>query len=53
VVSKDTSDLYADNEDMLGEWFKKTGRRNEIFLASKFANTTDKEGRRIVRGDPE
>lgn len=28
--------LYGDNEAMLGKWFKKTGKRNEIFLASKF-----------------
>lgn len=26
------------NEKLLGKWFKETGRRNEIFLATKFAN---------------
>lgn len=28
--------LYGDNEVMLGKWFKQTGKRSEIFLASKF-----------------
>lgn len=49
----DTADIYQDNEDLLGAWFKQTGRRNEIFLATKFANTTDKDGNRTVRGDYE
>ncbi|KAL0576027.1 Aldo-keto reductase str7 [Marasmius crinis-equi] len=35
----DTSDLYGDSEDLLGKWFKRTGKRNEIFLASKFGIT--------------
>ena len=28
--------LYGDNEELLAEWFKKTGKRDQIFLASKF-----------------
>ncbi|KAL3465932.1 NADP-dependent oxidoreductase domain-containing protein [Aspergillus heterothallicus] len=32
----DTSDLYGNNEEILGQWFKRTGRRDEIFLATKF-----------------
>lgn len=32
----DTSDFYLDNEELLGKWFSKTGRRSEIFLATKF-----------------
>lgn len=28
--------MYAGNEEALAQWFKKTGKRNEIFLASKF-----------------
>ncbi|KAJ9605023.1 hypothetical protein H2200_010412 [Cladophialophora chaetospira] len=32
----DTSDFYGDSEVLLGKWFKRTGKRNEIFLASKF-----------------
>ena len=31
-----SSSIYGDNEIFLGKWFKRTGKRNEIFLASKF-----------------
>ncbi|KAL9080500.1 MAG: hypothetical protein Q9157_000734 [Trypethelium eluteriae] len=32
----DSSDLYGDNEELLGKWFKRTGKRDQIFLATKF-----------------
>ncbi|KAF2807001.1 Aldo/keto reductase, partial [Mytilinidion resinicola] len=32
----DSSDLYGDNEELLAKWFKRTGKRDEIFLATKF-----------------
>ena len=32
----DTSDIYADNEDLLGLWFERSGKRDQIFLCSKF-----------------
>lgn len=51
--NQDSADIYADNEDLLGAWFKRTGRRDEVFLATKFGNVVDKEGNRTVRGDPE
>jgi aryl-alcohol dehydrogenase-like predicted oxidoreductase len=49
----DTSDIYGPhtNEKLLGRWFRETGRRNEIFLATKFGNCLDANGRHIVRGD--
>lgn len=28
--------LYGDGEELLGKWFKRTGKRDEIFLATKF-----------------
>ena len=28
--------LYGDNERLVGDWFRRTGKRNEIFFASKF-----------------
>lgn len=28
--------LYGDNEELLGKWFKRTGKREDIFLATKF-----------------
>ncbi|KAK7045144.1 Aldo/keto reductase [Favolaschia claudopus] len=32
----DTSDVYGDSEDLIGQWFKRTGKRSEIFLCTKF-----------------
>ncbi|KAK1218248.1 Aldo-keto reductase str7 [Marasmius sp. AFHP31] len=43
----DTSDVYGDSEDLLGRWFKRTGKRDEVFLASKFGFTPDLS----IRGD--
>lgn len=35
----DTADMYGDSEALLGRWFKlHPGRREEIFLATKFGN---------------
>ncbi|KAJ7158964.1 NADP-dependent oxidoreductase domain-containing protein [Mycena crocata] len=31
----DTADMYGDSEELIGKWFKRTGKRDEIFLASK------------------
>ena len=52
-VNWDSADVYADNEDLIGKWFKRTGKRDEIFLATKFANQFFKDGSRITRSDPE
>jgi len=45
----DTSDIYGPltNEKLIGRWFKETGRRDEIFLATKFALTPEWQ----LRGD--
>ncbi|KAK9470241.1 putative aldo-keto reductase [Dipodascopsis tothii] len=48
----DTADVYGDNEELIGEWFTKTGRRDEIFLASKFAFDFS-TGAAVLRGEPE
>ncbi|KAK0218710.1 NADP-dependent oxidoreductase domain-containing protein [Armillaria fumosa] len=44
----DSSNLYGDSELLIGKWFKRTSKRNEIFLASKFGITPTGG-----RGDPE
>ncbi|KAG7085847.1 Aldo-keto reductase str7, variant 2 [Marasmius oreades] len=46
----DSADIYGDSEELIGKWFKRTGKRDEIFLASKFGYTPNFSG---VRGDPE
>ncbi|KAF2468935.1 Aldo/keto reductase [Lindgomyces ingoldianus] len=48
----DTSDVYADSEDLLKLWFERTGKRDQIFLATKFAVTKDAGGNPIIRSDP-
>lgn len=49
----DTSDVYGPhtNEKLIGKWFKESGRRKEIFLATKFANYIEPGGSMVVRGD--
>ncbi|KAI9842621.1 MAG: Aldo-keto reductase str7 [Thelocarpon superellum] len=49
----DSADIYADSEELLGKWFQRTGKRDEIFLATKFGNYVDAQGERSVRGDPD
>ena len=43
--------LDADNEDLLAAWFKHTGKRDQIFLATKFGVSTA-TGKVVVRSDP-
>lgn len=31
----DSADMYGDSEELVGKWFKRTGKRNDIFLATK------------------
>ncbi|KAJ6462732.1 NADP-dependent oxidoreductase domain-containing protein [Mycena vitilis] len=35
----DTADMYGDNEELIGKWFKRTGKRDDIFLCTKFGFT--------------
>ncbi|KAJ7469720.1 NADP-dependent oxidoreductase domain-containing protein [Mycena latifolia] len=37
----DTADIYMDSEVLLGKWFKRTGKRADIFLSTKFGMTAD------------
>jgi aryl-alcohol dehydrogenase-like predicted oxidoreductase len=41
----DTADIYGPTEEVLGEWFADTGRRSEIFLATKFGAIDLREDR--------
>ena len=53
VVNWDTLDMYGDSEKLLGKWFVKSGKQNEIFLATKDGGGVDEEGKARVRSDPE
>ncbi|KAI0074186.1 Aldo/keto reductase [Panus rudis PR-1116 ss-1] len=46
----DTADVYGDNEELIGKWFKRTGKRDEIFLATKFGIVARPD--KLVDGSP-
>lgn len=48
----DSADIYGDSEDKIGAWFKRSGKRDDIFLATKFAISATAGGRSI-NNDPE
>jgi len=49
----DTADMYGDNEDLIGSWFKMNpGKRADIFLATKFGAIVSASGI-TIRSDPE
>ncbi|KAK4131512.1 Aldo/keto reductase [Trichocladium antarcticum] len=52
-VHWDSAALYGDSEELLGKWFQKTGKRDEIFLATKFGTNVRPDGGREIRNDPE
>jgi aryl-alcohol dehydrogenase-like predicted oxidoreductase len=33
--------MYGDNEELVGKWLKRTGKRDDIFLATKFGFVKD------------
>ncbi|KAI0091134.1 NADP-dependent oxidoreductase domain-containing protein [Irpex rosettiformis] len=51
----DTANTYGDSELLIGEWFERTGKRGDIFLATKFGIALSEEtGRPVgVNGKPE
>ncbi|GIZ46171.1 hypothetical protein CKM354_000930900 [Cercospora kikuchii] len=50
----DTADIYGDSEELIGKWFKQNpGKREEVFLATKFALSVDAAGNFNTRSDPE
>jgi aryl-alcohol dehydrogenase-like predicted oxidoreductase len=51
----DSSDIYGDNEELIGQWIKQNpGKREQLFLATKFGGYSDpKTGAWSIRNDPE
>ncbi|KAL8979362.1 MAG: hypothetical protein Q9205_005290, partial [Flavoplaca limonia] len=50
-VHWDSAALYGDSEELLGKWFQRTGKRGDIFLATKFGNHVTPDGGREIRND--
>ncbi|KAJ1305131.1 hypothetical protein OPQ81_000168 [Rhizoctonia solani] len=49
----DTSNVYGDSEELIGHWFKRTGNRNKIFLATKFGFDSSQPNVLRACGTPE
>ncbi|RFU34188.1 hypothetical protein B7463_g2174, partial [Scytalidium lignicola] len=49
----DMADIYNDSEDVVGEWVKQYGKRNDVFLATKFGLQPQPGGMHTFRSDPE
>ncbi|KAI1741122.1 putative aldo-keto reductase [Xylaria scruposa] len=43
VTFWDSSDLYGDSEELVGRWFRRTGKRGDIFIATKFGYIVDNQ----------
>ena len=48
----DTARIYGDSEAMIGRWFKKSGHRKDVFLATKFGIEMGPNSPPIVKSDP-
>ncbi|KAJ5367971.1 uncharacterized protein N7496_007731 [Penicillium cataractarum] len=49
----DMADIYGDSEDVAGEWIKRSGKRDDVFLATKFSLQRKPDGKFFFRSDPE
>jgi len=50
----DTADIYIDAEDRIGDWFRQSGKRADIFLCTKFGIKFEPEKWQIdFESDPE
>lgn len=49
----DTADVYGDSEDQIGEWFAKSGKRDDVFIATKFGIVVSPTEGLTVRTDPD
>ncbi|KAK9343425.1 NADP-dependent oxidoreductase domain-containing protein [Lipomyces starkeyi] len=48
----DTSYIYGDSEELLGKWLKRTGKRDEIFVATKLESLLSAaDGNTQIRSD--
>ncbi len=43
----DTADVYTNSEAYVGEWFRRSGKRDDIFLATKFGGRFTSGGHTI------
>lgn len=48
----DIADVYADSEDVVGAWIKQSGKRDDVFLSTKFALQRQPNGHHTFHSDP-
>ncbi|KAG6006956.1 hypothetical protein E4U21_006575 [Claviceps maximensis] len=48
----DTADAYSGSEERVGEWFKRSGKRHDIFLATKFGLKFMTDGSCTIYNEP-
>jgi aryl-alcohol dehydrogenase-like predicted oxidoreductase len=48
----DLSDIYGDSEDLVGEWLKRSGKREEVFIGTKFSLHRKPDGFHTFCSDP-
>ncbi|KAG9309675.1 NADP-dependent oxidoreductase domain-containing protein [Chiua virens] len=49
----DTANIYGDSEELIGKWFRRTGNRDQIFIATKFGVIRDRPTNNGLDGSPE
>ncbi|KAF8997494.1 NADP-dependent oxidoreductase domain-containing protein [Cyathus striatus] len=51
----DTANMYGDSEELIGQWFKYSGKRDQVFLATKcgYTSFTGQITDRLINGEPE
>ncbi|CRG86629.1 hypothetical protein PISL3812_03639 [Talaromyces islandicus] len=49
----DMADIYGDSEDVVGEWVKRSGKRDGVILSTKFGLQRQLDGIHSYRSDPE
>ncbi|CAG8297960.1 unnamed protein product [Penicillium salamii] len=48
----DLSDVYGDSEDVVGEWIKRSGKREDIFIGTKFSLERQADGHHKFHSNP-
>ncbi|KAL4962601.1 NADP-dependent oxidoreductase domain-containing protein [Aspergillus stella-maris] len=49
----DMADVYGDSENLVREWCRRSGKRDEIIIATKFGLQRQQDGKHTFRSDPE
>lgn len=49
----DLADIYGDSEDLVGEWMQRSGKRSDIFIATKCGLQRQPNGTFAFCSDPE